>query len=820
MMLKIIICRLIWVISWLVSSLLASRDLCDNMPFEHCNMSSSNQYFLICSNFDSFSQLNFECKKRIKPISQLSPVKKVNKLSLAPKSPIIFSGDFLVPNNLSLLFDSTLEIYLYKLLGIELNTNLFDEIEDKSLYILDSIFEVYDNNRLVDNTFNMESKNQGLFSTRFTDVVFKPAVMFRSPLHPVVFKNAFISNLHVNGLMNSFLRVNSLRFIDIPNQPEYLNSSIEALYLTVQNVKLDNSLLNELVFSDLKYLVVTGHVISIEKRLFQNLNQINSVRFQIYSIKNFFHCVGLDWIGPLDTVENSNQVRIDFEQIDNDRRVLPDSMNPFLDEDFCLYSRANFSENIVINVPNYLTNNCSCSFVWLIKNSYNVNRYIDCLDDKNFSWFEAHCHFEKKLSRCKKTRPAIITTPSKDIIEDSSTFKIIKFYMVTSAKPILCLICFLLSLLDIKILLMDPINTLNGKSKMYSYIFIGAIIDSIISLLYLTELLNECIEPFGIYCVEFRKNLQFFKIIVQVYLRSVLETLSNSMSIAFSLNRYIINTAGCSRFMKKTEAVSIKRVFAGLLLLCMVINLNTIFDFVPTEEHFEGEGNSDRFYPRLNVELFGKSILFICVFYFNLFVNDILCAGIIFVIDLFLIQSVKENLRRKYQLTAEPKRPKRAQKNAAEEMVKKSMLFSFLSMEKIQQLNLIRKYRENKTAMMKKSSKEFKITLMVVLNGVFTILLRLPQLIISFMLISLSKRQKIMMSRMRRLNVDDVALDELVEFNFNFFNEFSKLFYIVSLIFKSLIYYMFDKNFKRALAKLFRFSDSSNNTSSKDPKNK
>lgn len=284
--------------------------------------------------------------------------------------------------------------------------------------------------------------------------------------------------------------------------------------------------------------------------------------------------------------------------------------------------------------------------------------------------------------------------------------------------------------------------------------------------------------------------------------------LSSTLSIAFSLQRYVMNTPRCSETLKKLESTSVLAVCTTLLTISIVLNLNTVFNFTPTVEVFEGEENSNRMYPNLNFKLFTKNIWFVCVFYFNLFINDILCASVIFATDLFLMCSVKENLRKKYQLTsdadltAKKEKKKRALIKASEEMVKKTMFFSFLSIEKIQQLNLIKKFRENKSSMMKKSGAEFKITLMVVLNGALAILLRLPHLIISFMLVSLSRREEILF---RTKFSEEEEFNDRVEFNYNFYNEFSKISYLASLIVKSLIFYTFDRNFQRGLRKLFTF---------------
>lgn len=288
--------------------------------------------------------------------------------------------------------------------------------------------------------------------------------------------------------------------------------------------------------------------------------------------------------------------------------------------------------------------------------------------------------------------------------------------------------------------------------------------------------------------------------------------LSNLLSIAFSLHRYAINSSltktGGTALLKKAESVSVVAVTVVLLGVSLVLNLNTLFVFVPTRDLFEGDENSIRAYPSLNFNMLTTSTWFVVIFYVNLFLREVACSLAIFIVDLFLLRSVRENLRKKSQITGGNVKTnkKSKEKRATEEMVKKTMLFSlFPSMDKIQQLNVVRKFRENKSSK-STSSKEFKITLMVALNGASSLLLRLPGIFVSLMLISLIQRQLVLITRERqRLNADE-EFNDTIEFNYNVYNEFGKIAYLVSILLKSLIYYTFDKNFARGIRRLLNWN--------------
>lgn len=168
---------------------------------------------------------------------------------------------------------------------------------------------------------------------------------------------------------------------------------------------------------------------------------------------------------------------------------------------------------------------CSCTLAWILRNSFDFYFY-DCFKTYNISWYWANCAFDQRLDRCERIRftAKAMTSAQTSIYKRtvyarktiSTALKVAKLYTVTLAKPFLCVTCAILSILtifNIRVFLADEKKTdNNSKSRMYGYISAAAVVDIIIALIYLTEILNECIEPHGMLCGEFRKKMQIFRV--------------------------------------------------------------------------------------------------------------------------------------------------------------------------------------------------------------------------------------------------------------------------------------------------------------------
>lgn len=493
---------------------------CESTLFKTCIRSSSIRNFLVCSQFHSFDELDFTCKPD--NITQLRK-NRFYSLSIAPKTPLLFNLNLNALNS-PLFKHGQVSLMIYHITGIDLfHSNFFTDSTERSITIMDSVFQVYANNSLLNSRHPLVLNNfkslplnfKSLFTSNNYEVIFRSSVVFKTPIHPILFKDSYIETLKVFGLTESFLRVNLMEFMNV-NLSFRLNSNVNILFLYVNQARLKSSMFNAEIHGTVTSLNVIGEITGIDQSLFRKLVSLNWITFKVASLRDFFRSTGLEWIRELDNLSTSLK-NLNFEQTDQREINIIEPKRVFYDEDFCIYSLVNVSKNIVIQMHEMLTSNCSCSFIWLIQTSLPDHYWLNCMDNtRNLTWFWSNCKFDERLSRCNRNE--FSTRQHSKLATDAShlhrifsdVLKVAKFYTVISAKPFLCLVCILISFIDMRIIY-DNEKIVNDKAKMYYYILIAAIVDTIIALIYLTELLNECIEPYGIFCAEFRKNMQIFK---------------------------------------------------------------------------------------------------------------------------------------------------------------------------------------------------------------------------------------------------------------------------------------------------------------------
>lgn len=357
-------------------ALAQSRSCNDTSLFRHCAPTASNRWLLVCSKFDSFAQLDLECTP--------SPKTTFMMLSLAPTRPQVFALNARHSSS-RVLYGGGVSVLLYRITGIDLfRSDFLSDLGEKSLRIMDSVFEIYANGSRVDPTrpLSIPDGSRGLFSSSFNEITFRSSVIFKSALHPMAFQNADIFTLKVSGLTDSFLLVNLLRFAK--HRPSLaLNSSINTMDVTAYDVRLGSWLFHRDVHVRLASLFITGDLIRIEPDAFEHLRALRCVSVRVASLKRFFRAASrLEWLRTLDelnitkstyfhdayTNELHSRIFVYFSEMENaaasnDPRSMVNEAEMtrqsqvFYDEDFCIYSQLNISRTIAIQVSNHFITN-------------------------------------------------------------------------------------------------------------------------------------------------------------------------------------------------------------------------------------------------------------------------------------------------------------------------------------------------------------------------------------------------------------------------------------------------------------------------------
>lgn len=357
---------------------IASSSLpCELSLFRRCRPAVDNRLILICSNFKSFAELDFGCHiNNLSKIVQEGFQPRYNVLSLAPKTPQIFDLS-ISPSHLTILDPRVVYLYMYHLTGVELFAQFFTHDQNsKFLMILDSVFEVYANGTLLTANHPIIARNQSmtvkstLFSSFYSFIIFRPSVVFKKFIHPLVFKDLNVRNVQVFGLVDSFLRFNMMRFMPTPELSDQIenpfNTTICQMSLHVHEVKIDRNLLNSHVHSQLEFLEVSGKIVEIIPDFYRLVPKLNLLSLKVPSLRSFFHRTNLKWLRVLDSMSRSGLVRyVYFEQLGKSvfnfetgqTYVLPRSKVVIEDFDFCIFADFNLSANTIIEVSSF------CSFI-------------------------------------------------------------------------------------------------------------------------------------------------------------------------------------------------------------------------------------------------------------------------------------------------------------------------------------------------------------------------------------------------------------------------------------------------------------------------
>jgi hypothetical protein len=116
---------------------------------------------------------------------------------------------------------------------------------------------------------------------------------------PFLFKNAQLTAIDLYYQVDSFLFVTLFRFQKANTSLSTINSNIGKLNVySGYNYKLDNGLLNSLVFEKLEQLALYGTIKTIQANLFTDFGSVD-LTFNIISLGNFYHKIGIEWINNL-----------------------------------------------------------------------------------------------------------------------------------------------------------------------------------------------------------------------------------------------------------------------------------------------------------------------------------------------------------------------------------------------------------------------------------------------------------------------------------------------------------------------------------------
>jgi hypothetical protein len=745
-----------------------------------------NVKYILCHNFDSFSELRPECDAQV--------FQNVSNYVLHPnQNSLILNDEFDLLGLINLLLSrkniNFVDFKLKNLKGIDLKmfknylgkygSDVKKAMMHTNLMIENSRFNFYIGKNLIDYCDISLTDIQTYFFSLIRGLALGLNTDYSLPICPYVFKNARLAYLSVANIIDHFMIKMLPRFYALGESQEIidydLNCSITRFYLFGYNYKFNKEIFNSKVFEFSCILYLSGQINSIETDLFRPFNFLSDIIIEITNMRNFIHDNnGLEWLNYMRIgLRSAREEPIpDYiyillhNQLSKNLNYTLSNEYEYSDEDFCLFANFPHQKRVVpiIELKKQLKN-CSCTLLWLLKvihmeNLKNPMKYMSqntittCLNS-NFSHMFNACDFDSRISKCNFTNinheKSSLSQHHVTNLDIHYEFYTIQYFFSIVLNPFMCLLGLVTNSLVALTTFLNRHKEL--KDKFFRYMFINSLFNAAYCLIYLFNLMSECILRNSLYCSSIHNKIlvQYFKIIFVVYLGDVLKIGSNLTYILMIINRYMLVGKDHIKIFEQISYVSFDHTIILIIFTSLGLNVIRLLQY---RINFDVENFE---YPIIvfnNINSY-VNILYLIWHLAGDVLNYLFYSMFTTIIDLLTVVKLRR----------------------------------FLAQKAIRVAN----HLDHKVKNSQKS--ELKGVLMVIINSLINFILRLPEL--SSLLYNLGTHFAPRSWLYVYLCIEMMACHLLIDI--------SSLFYLISLSLNFLVYYFFNKKFKDCLHRMIRF---------------
>jgi len=762
---------------------------------------------VILTDFTSFDQLKFNCKKPINmSILTLHPIKKIILDSSLKfnKTKIISSQDFF-------------SIELRSFNGFDLSTNPFNNLnlinyDNRFIYwnIEDSMLNFQYKNISFDN-YNCNSKlmdKYDWYSPFFNGYItlIDISTKYTTNICPLVFRNSLIKTLLFQGISSSLINKNELGFLSQNEIDSFkLNSYIYHLGLCLYRTNLDKKILNKDAFAFTVVIEINGIINSIQTDLFKDFKNLKVLFIKMNYVQNIFK-KNNKWLQYLNYNEIIDPTK-PFEYSQAFFLILYQTLfrqeyYKFPNEDFCYFKNFPHNRRVMPLFEPYLTSSCTCTHLFLVQNSHllrneflygatvdwtyqrpvyyaelKFNRFLkECSTDNSIEEEIKKCDFKKRLFLCDTIDESIEkdnkTSRFYFAIEDWELLSNLSHYYIFILNQIVSLICLFSNL--IFILVISNRNLSKEFQKTYKYLRIYTILNCIYIIILFTKFI--CFKDmFFCHITKDFIYIYYFKLISVRLLSNILNTASNITYVSFTLSRYIAITNIKLKLFIFFKKISFKLYFLILSIFSILIN---IYIFFVSPNKTESSSSSytqgkrvdelSNLLSQYNFDEIGdykanfddsSANLFNALQIIRIILSDLLYIILVFIIDLALLKFITIQMRKKEAIT---------------ELVD-------IQMTELKRLKLKRK---------KKNSQK-RLSSLIIINGINFLFFKLPSSLVNLysFIYYFDKTNNIY-----KPNIFNYTICRY----FNFCESVAELahfFYLLSYLIQFFIFYKLDKNF-------------------------
>jgi hypothetical protein len=649
---------------------------------------------------------------------------------------------------------SVLTINLINIKSISLIKRLFI-VSSKliSLNIYNSDFNFIYNQNASDSVVENNIFNSGLLNIFFVDYV-----KYYKDTPTLIFKDSYIPFMTINGLSNTTILSNFFTFKKHPLTR--LNSTIQKFDIYLFNLELNNKIIDDQVFVKLERINIYNQLIGIELGTFEALKYLKKIKIIQYSLRKFFHSVGIDWLRSVNIkhkvdfkthkIFNKNDfVVILFMQ--SQTNMFSQHLNEYdyPNEDFCIFKNFPFENQVFFSTQLCLN---TSTFQWLTQYKWlNYSDINNCNlsnpSSDQFEVFKQACDLnadeiehDSRMKEYQHENELLYYFNDKEI-----HLRAYEYFLAVILLPTISICGIIFNFINIMVLSNTNFKK-ELKDKMFAQMLHGSQMNIFISFIYFLKLMIKCIDPVKSFCIISiisNRTLRFSILLVVNYLGNVLKTCTNLNQISISIDRFVISSDLKNKFLKKMTQIKPTSYFIYSVLFSSTINVVKLFEY-------DNDMNVNMFkFPSLNPYFFDIAYFYWYLNVLNLFISNIFFSFIQILINVFLLVYVKKSLANKLKLTAAN--------------------------------DFNKKFKE-------KRNTEKKIKMLIIINGFCLFILHMPDLIISFFFIFSKKNYLLYI--------------QSYTFFSNIFSDLSDICYIFEYSLNFMIFYFFNNQFKASFKNL------------------
>nr|QVK45969.1 G protein-coupled receptor [Proales similis] len=424
-----------------------------------------------------------------------------------------------------------------------------------------------------------------------------------------LFLNSRFELLQINGNIDSSIKHNLIGFEETMNAKQ-MNCRIKTFFIEGFGFKLDERSFPSNLFTNSTRIDVSGGLKGWDPEILKG-KRLKSIHLRILRLKRFLHN-NVKWLDFANQRKTSSTLTIhlsdpnpefnsnislitnlsvlEFFRIGNEHSTLydaePKDIDLFTPENFCLFYRIE-QRSLNVRLSGFLFEQraqveCGCTLFWILKKFYkDLNRkwaYYDSLDACENRWNELsrECDFDQMGARCLIETVQPINEPS--MYQMVLGLKIAEYWADVLLGPGLSLLAVVVNALVVlvfrSIRRSDEYrkNKLKDKNRrMWDFVCLNSYFVLFQALVFALGPISSCIEYQGIFCSPWilTRFMQVFYLFVESYLENVLRLMANVTNTMFVLYRYAVNV-DC---WPKLRGWRPTRVLLVALLPCCLISL-------------------------------------------------------------------------------------------------------------------------------------------------------------------------------------------------------------------------------------------------------